>query len=400
MCLRNTALALCVLTLSACATAVTDFPDVASVDLSQDTVQIQSDIVEATLEQKARIDRLAWPLLLANSELCHERQRQAYGITFGNDETIRGLVDGLTLKQVRAIGYDESIVVIGVSGGSPAAEAGVIAGAKPIKIGETVVGGDKDALDDALRKDRNARKLAKATGLVAKPLPMVLEQSGERVEIELQPETICDVNVRISGTDTINASAGRRTININRGIANYLESDRDLSIVLAHELGHVAGGHVGKLTRNHWASGRFAWGPPMRLGAGLVDLSLGRILERLAGLETPPGQAAVANLENRALGFREFEREADYLAVYFAARAGLDLEKIEELFSQLAVLSARSTYGNRSHPITSERRLALQLARDEVQAKQRAGEPLVPTGWPHEIPDPVEAEISVEADLD
>ncbi|MEO1408010.1 MAG: hypothetical protein AAFV54_16205, partial [Pseudomonadota bacterium] len=68
------ALAFCALALSACATAVTEFPDVASVDLSQETVEIQSDIVEATLEQKARIDRLAWPLLVANAELCHERQ--------------------------------------------------------------------------------------------------------------------------------------------------------------------------------------------------------------------------------------------------------------------------------------------------------------------------------------
>ncbi|MEO1408011.1 MAG: M48 family metalloprotease [Pseudomonadota bacterium] len=294
-------------------------------------------------------------------------------------------MDGLTPEQVRAIGYDASLTVIAVSGGSPAAEAGVERGAVPIRVGETVIGGDPGALEDALRKDRNARAVAKKTGLVANPLAMVFEQDGERLEVALHPETICDVQVRSVGTDTVNASAGRSVININRGISNYLTSDRDLSIVIAHELGHVAGGHVGKLTRNHWVSGRFAWGLPLRLGAGLVDLGFGGILERLAGRETPPGQAAVASLDNRALGIRTFEREADYLAVYFAARAGLDLEGIEDLFSQLARLSARSTYGDRSHPVTSERMLALQLARQEVEAKIANSEPLVPEGWPYPL---------------
>ncbi|MEO0882969.1 MAG: M48 family metalloprotease [Pseudomonadota bacterium] len=369
----------------ACVSAVTEFPDVAALDLSSDIVDVQKGVVETTLAQKARIDRLAWPILQANAELCHDRTRRAYGITFGNDETIRGLVDGLTLKQVRAIGYDASLTVIGVSGGSPAAEAGIKPGAIPLKIGETAIGGEMSALEDALRKDRNARAVADKTDLVAKPLPMVFEYEGERLEVALQPETICDVRVRIRGTDTINASAGRRTIMINRGIANYLESDRDLSVVIAHELGHVAGEHVRKLTRNHWVSGRFAWGIPLRVGAGLVDLSLGATLERFAGQETPPGQATVATLDNRALGIRNFEREADYLAVYFAARAGIELENFEDLFTRLAPLSVRSTYGNRSHPITSERRLALQLARTEVERKRLASEPLIPTGWPYPL---------------
>ncbi|MEM7006405.1 MAG: M48 family metalloprotease [Pseudomonadota bacterium] len=370
------------LVLSACASTITDFPDVTAFDLSEDVIGIQAGVVEAALDQKQRVDGLAWPLLAANTDLCGDLTRKAYGITFGNDETVRALVDGLTSEQVRTLGYDASPIVLGVSDGSPAAEAGLQRGAVPVKIGETVIGGSVDAIEDALRKDRNARAIAQKTGIVAKPLPMAFELDGASIEFTLQPEPICDVGVRILGTDAVNASAGRRVININRGIANYLESDRDLSIVIAHELGHVAAGHVRKLTRNNWVSGHFAWGVPLRLGAGLVDLSLGAALERFAGWETPPGQSAVAKLENRALGFRQFEREADYLAVYFAARAGVDLDGFEELFSQLAELSIRSTYGERSHPITSERRLALRLARDEVEAKQLAGEPLVPEGWP------------------
>jgi len=375
------------LAITACTSASTNFPRIDPADLSDDITVTQANVVEASLERYDRLNRIAWPLLTANAELCHDRQREAYGITFGNDETIRGLVDGLSLEQVQAIGYDQTIRVIGVSGGSPAFDAGLIRGAVPIKIGETVVDGQMEALETALRKDKTARAVAAKTELNANPLPMVFEQDGQRFEIALQPETICDVRLRLSETDTINASAGRRVIKINRGIMTYLSDDRDLSIVIAHELGHVAGKHVPKLTRNHWVSGRAIWGLPVRLGAGLFDLGFGGLFERFGDRETPPGRGAVSRLNNRALGLRDFEREADYLAVYFAARAGVDLDGFEALFMRLSELSARSTYGERSHPITSERKLALQLARDEVNRKREAGAPLVPEGWPFPLAD-------------
>ncbi|MEM9669592.1 MAG: M48 family metalloprotease [Pseudomonadota bacterium] len=367
---------------SACVSTSTTFPTAKSEDVETQTTIVQAEVIAAALDRKARIDSLAWPLLEANAELCHARRRTAYGISFGNEKTIQTLVDGLTLEQIRAAGYDASLKVISVSEGSPAADAGLKPGAVPIKIGETAIGSGGDGLETALRKDKNARAIAEKADLTAKPLPMVFEQDGTRFEIELHPETICDVALRVTETDAVNASAGRRVININRGIITYLEDDQDLSMVIAHELAHVAGEHTRKLTRNHFASGRFVWAVPVWLGAGLVDLGFAGVLERFAGRETPPGQDFVTRLDNRALGLRDFEREADYLAVYFVARAGLELEGIETVFERLSLLSPRSTYGQRTHPVTPERVLALRLARAEVDAKRAAGDSLVPEGWP------------------
>ena len=384
--------ALSAFALAACATTSTEYPRLDAQAVAAEVPRLQAGIVDAVLERKARVDGLAWPILAANADLCHDRRREAFGITIGNARTVRDLVDGLTSDQVRAIGYGDEPVVLGVSAGSPADLAGIRRGAVPVKVGDVEIAGDLKALSDALRTDRDARANAKENGETATPLPVIFEQDGERIEADLAPQTICDVQLRVVENNVVNASATDDTIRINRGLLANFPDDRDVSLVIAHELGHVAGRHVPKLERNAAVSGLYVWGVPVALGAGLVDLTLGGFLERFAGRETPPGSAMMTRIQNRVLGVQDFEREADYLSVYMAARTGIDISNVEQVFETFSTISPLSTYGERTHPTTPERMAALSLARDEVQAKQAAGEPLIPNGWPWPVPEPDEGE--------
>lgn len=374
------------LALSACATTSTAYPRIDKSSIDARTPEIQSGLVRAVLDRQSRVEDLAWPLLVANADLCHGRRREAYGLTIGNAGAIRESVDGLTRAQIEAIGYSDAPVVLSVIKGSPAYLAGIRPGAIPVSIGETVIDAQMDRISEALADDGEARSKAEKDKTDPPPLAIVLNQHGERVEASLQPETICGVRVRVRETDTVNASANTATLNINRGLLTALPDDQDVSLVIAHELGHVIGRHVPKLERNAAISGIYVWGVPVALGAGLVDLTIGRLMKRLSDAEDLPGAALVTSIQNEVLGVREFEREADYLSVYITARAGGDLQGIERVFETFSTLSAKSTYGERTHPVTADRLLAIAAARDEVLGKQQSGEPLIPEGWPWPLP--------------
>ena len=106
---------------------------------------------------------------------------------------------------------------------------------------------------------------------------------------------------------------------------------------------------------------------------------MGAITDAVLGL---PG--TMTNVEAEA-GMRaysqDFEREADYLAVYFLARAGADLSGLEAFWRRMAEGAGyQSLQPNEegSHPSYPERAVRLRAAILEVQRKIQSGEPPMP----------------------
>jgi len=380
--------------LCACATPSTAYPVIPLTEIEAATLIDQRASVTARLDRQARVNAIAWPLLVGNADLCHDRRADRFGLSLGNDRTIRALADGFTLKQVNAIGYDASPVVLNVSAGSPAAMAGIVRGAVPIQVGETEIDGDMDALNEALKTYSEMRAEAKEAraegdgeiGGLPNLATVFKLPDGRMLSAELEPETVCSIPVNVSETDTVNANTGGKSVNVFRGLMTLLEDDEDLAFVVSHEIGHVIGRHVPKQQRNLYTSGIALWGIPVAVGANLFDRVFARPLERWGGVETPPGRAGITRLTNGVLGVREFEREADYIGMYVAARGGVDVSDAEQVFAAFAELSPASTYGHRSHPITADRRLALRATHEEIVAKLAAGEDLIPNEWPYAVP--------------
>ncbi|MEM1410255.1 MAG: hypothetical protein AAGG79_05865, partial [Pseudomonadota bacterium] len=77
-----------------------------------------------------------------------------------------------------------------------------------------------------------------------------------------------------------------------------------------------------------------------------------------------------------------FEREADYVGLYMHVRAGGVTDDLPAVFQMFSNLSARQTWLEVTHPVTPERQLRLMAAAKEINAKQSAGDPLLPEGWP------------------
>ena len=380
--------------LAACATPSTSFPVIPEAQVQAAALIDQRASVEARLDRLARVQAIAWPLLVENVGLCHERRADRFGISIGNDRTIRSLADGFTLEQVNALGYDASPVVLNVSAGSPAALAGIVRGSVPVRVGGTEINGEMKALNGALADFTELREKAKeadrsdAEGASELPvLPVVFRQpDGSELEADLAPETVCSIPINVSERDAVNANTGGTSVNMFRGLLTYMQNDDDVAIVVAHEIGHVIGRHVPKSRRNTYTSGMVVWGVPLALGASIFDGFFGSALERWAGVETPPGQAGMTRVLNGVLGTRSFEREADYIGMYVAARGGVDISNAENVFAAFSKLSPTSTYGVRTHPTTPERQLAIKAAREEIEAKRAAGELLIPNDWPFPVP--------------
>jgi predicted Zn-dependent protease len=173
------------------------------------------------------------------------------------------------------------------------------------------------------------------------------------------------VQIHLIGDKELNAfSSSGLNLFINSGLIERTETPGQLIGVIAHETGHIAGGHVAR----SGAMGHAALGP-LLLGVGLG------ILAAAAG--SPDGAAALIYssgyfAEVSALGYsREQESRADQAAATYLEAAGVSGRGLVEFFNnyryQEVFDDERKFPYFRDHPLTDDRIEAL-AARVEHQA--------------------------------
>jgi predicted Zn-dependent protease len=151
-------------------------------------------------------------------------------------------------------------------------------------------------------------------------------------------------------------------IYLHRGLMDYLESDEEIAAVMAHEMGHQIAGHVDESTRS------------ILLGAVIGGLLMGGAAAAGGadqnGADAAAGTGMTYGARVGQLTFsKEQEREADLLAAYVLARAGVDLQRAGRTFEVLAKLDsyALSSWKD-THPMGAERIVAWRKAVAEVDA--------------------------------
>jgi predicted Zn-dependent protease len=162
-------------------------------------------------------------------------------------------------------------------------------------------------------------------------------------------------------------------IYLHRGLLDYLETDEEIAAVMAHEMGHQIANHVEESRRS------------AALGALIGGLLLGGAAAAAGASQDDANQLAGQGVEYGArigvLSFsKEQEREADLLAVYVLARAGVDLQRAGGTFEVLAKLDDKTSASwNDTHPAGPERIVAYRKAVAEVEA---GGDKLPPLAAP------------------
>ena len=163
--------------------------------------------------------------------------------------------------------------------------------------------------------------------------------------------------------DEVNAAADGEHVLVTTGMSRYAGRDEELALVLGHEMAHNAMRHKERLA----ASTRLA-----RVGGVLASILIGATTGVGVDLYS---LAARGSRQTRLT----LEREADYVGMYFAARAGYEVDQANAFWRRMGADYPASTYTRFSHPGSGERTLNITATAQEIAAKRAAREALKPT---------------------
>jgi predicted Zn-dependent protease len=181
-----------------------------------------------------------------------------------------------------------------------------------------------------------------------------------------------DIRILIIGSKDLNAFASPKTMGVYTGLIMETKTPNELQGVMAHEVGHLAAGHVarsGEMT----AAGMKPF---------LLTMGLG-VLAALAG----SGDAAAGLMGSAsyfgtlgAIGFsREQESRADQAGATLLEKAGLSGKGLAEFFDnfryQEVFDEARRYAYFRTHPLSSDRIEALRLRVEKLPSYSKTDPP-------------------------
>jgi predicted Zn-dependent protease len=188
----------------------------------------------------------------------------------------------------------------------------------------------------------------------------------------------CGYDVYVQDSPEVNASADGKEIFVMRGVVEFVENDSELALVIAHELAHNTMGHLVKQSQNR-AIGMLA-------GATL-DVAAAAAHANTQGYFTKLGAKVGGGAYSQ-----EFEAEADYVGMYYMARAGYPMAGVEGFWRRMAAENPKQITMGLDHPSSAARFVAIAETRAEIEAKQRASLPLEPNLKSHpadkDAPDP------------
>ncbi|WP_275097190.1 M48 family metallopeptidase [Sedimenticola hydrogenitrophicus] len=306
--------------------------------------------VERIFEYQKQIERLGSPLLKAALPFCKEDQASSLGLYADNIEAWSG---EYRLAATELFGLDQALKVTFVQEGSAAARAGLRSGDILLSVdGRTTLGGPGAPTDFARLVARSRE------GGEARELALEVLREGHSETLRVLPDEACGYPLNVLMHNAINAYADGDRVYITSGLLRFAERDEEVALVLAHEIAHNALNHIEAKIENARSASIFD------LVAAAYGINTSGLFARLG-----------ANTYSK-----EFEGEADYLGLYILARAGFSLDGLDGFWQRMASEDLHSNRDSilRSHPITAERAVAIRQSIAEIEAKRKAGEPLLP----------------------
>ena len=312
---------------------------------------------ESSLRQEikdlARVYDLAYPLLLDNQELCPSKKLFT-GMYTSTLEIVHKVYKEAA-KNLMNLGNETQIWKLVKN--SAAEKAGLMIGDKIVGINGIKIRKGKNGFDQL------AKLLEEITDA---NIQIKILRNNENLTFNIVREKICNYNIAyLPNEPAINAYADGQNIYITRGMYRFADDDSELSLVMAHELAHNTMEHIDKKKTNVLLG---------TAGGFLIDLLLSGAGVYTGGTYSDLG----ANLGAQAYSVG-FEQEADYVAMYYLERAGIDSSNVAHFWRRMATEHNNLSINHRtSHPTTPERFIALEKTFKEIMMKKNNGEVLKP----------------------
>lgn len=177
----------------------------------------------------------------------------------------------------------------------------------------------------------------------------------------------CYYYFMLSSDKDINAFADGTSVVIPVGMMRFVANDDELAHVMGHELTHNLMRHREAKTTN-----------------ALVGKMVGALLDGVVASQGG-GSLGIADAggEVGALSYSPaFEREADYMGAYIAARAGYNVKRASDFWRRLSYQEPDGADGSLTHPANAERFVSLNKTVTEIEYKRKHHLPLVPNLQP------------------
>ncbi|WP_168192716.1 M48 family metallopeptidase [Undibacter mobilis] len=338
--------------LTSCAAPVAQLPDMAKDVVAAEQRAQQIAQLRRYYSERHRMDAVAFRIRTANVAACKDRIAAQIGLTAATPRSLPRRYQSYA-SEALSIGWSRP-TAISVVEGSPAAQAGLVAGDEL-----TALNGDLIPLWGTA--NWMWRKIAENG---TDPVRLDVRRDGVDRTVTVTPVMGCSIPVEYHIDETVNASASDLKILITSGILALTQSDAELALVIGHELAHSTLGHLDKQRWNTIVGA--AAGAAIDVGILAGGVSTGGAFRKQFG-----GLGAMAY----SVGF---EREADYVGAYYAARAGYDTKGTEEIWRRMAFVQPQSILSGRTHPIMAVRFVQIQKTTAEIEDKKRRGRPLEP----------------------
>ncbi|MCG8441811.1 MAG: M48 family metalloprotease [Caulobacterales bacterium] len=254
----------------------------------------------------------------------------------------QGLTDELTVKHVAPA--------------SPAASAGLRPGDRVIAVNKLTPTAKRG--EDAVAATQ--RTLAEAL-LTGRASVTVMRPDGW-VDVTLQPVRACPYAFELWDSLQMDAFSNGASVVVTTGMMSQVRDNAELAFVLGRELAHNALGHPQAIED----AARRA-----ETIRGLGEITV----KAITGLNyRPPAPRRRIAPEDA----RRMEREADYVGLYFAARAGYRTDGAAAFLRRLAATQQTSAYVASALDLGETRLDALERAQAEIAGKRARGLELQP----------------------
>lgn len=343
------------LCIAGCAQPNSTGPQLTTQSISSEADYQQALKLEQKLNDTKTIQTVAFRVLSGNADACGKDVAPTYGFLAFSSEDLRTAERSAAR---RLWGLDKTPRVAHVVPDSPAFHAGMAEGDLIVGIGgksPPASGPSETWFRRALAGDSSTRQI-------------VVVREGEQKDLVVRGVSACSYPVlAIDGTDVAAMTDGQRIV-IETGTLRVTRTEDQLAAIVAHELAHITMDHIDKKKQNTVAGAA---------GGLVVDIAFAALGVNTGGQFTK----IAANAGAQAFS-QDFEKEADYIAMYYLHRAGYDVNQASGVWRGMALENPVSIRFAGTHPTSAERFVLMEATRDEIIRKEAAGLPVQPDGKP------------------
>jgi Zn-dependent protease with chaperone function len=331
---------------------IAKLPPLPSAEIEAELRKEQIDQIRDYFAQLSRLNNVSFRVRLANRNDCKARVSAQIGLDVGTVASLPRKYRSFS-HEALSVSWTQA-TVLSVAETSPAAAAGIKPGDHLLTFNNEPVPHSRTAAWIGAFVRENGEQ----------PIQVLVRRDGVDEVHTVVPVKACAIPIALKADSDVNAFTTNNQIVVHTSILRLARTDSQLALVVGHELAHSNLGHLDK-QRTNFILG-WAGGTAIDAGIMIGGISTGGAFNRAFS-------RAGASAFNVA-----FEREADYVGAYYAARAGYELAGAEEFWRLLSLENPDNLRIASDHPVTPVRFVQMQKVAAEIADKQRRGLPLNP----------------------